>query len=990
MQTEPSIRTRLTLLVGGVALPLVFLAGYTIWTEFNSNLDEAKGQTDQFARSTAAAVQQYVHGVVEIAGQLVANPEVRALDPEQCLAALTPVVEALPHVTNLVVNRVNGPLVCSAVPLPDDLSQDNSDRPWVQAAIESGTYTIAAPAPGPISPFLLTSITVPIRGDEDEITGTLSVPLGIAHLQALVEIPLPEGALLTITDTTYTVIARSIDPEEWVSRKLPLDDPDERSDISLLTGYNTTESADGVRRLFGYTAIEGTPWIVWAGLPTSIIYGPTISGLYPKLGLAALTLMFVFVFARIINRQIQTSLSGLSEQMKAVEPSLDAVLTESGPSEIADVARQYNALLQGRRQAEAHAAASADLSVLVMRSTNDAFWDWDLGTNQIECNPRFFEMFGGVASQPEEAMVFWANRVHPEDIEQVRARIEEALASKTEHWTSAYRMRRADGEWAEISDRFYVVNDPDGAPVRLVGEIMDVTEARSAQRQIEKVKERYQSILQNAAFGIYVASMDGQILDTNPAFLKLLGADKATALTWTDRDFYVEPADRDRHVERSLTGGASHPIETQWQTPNGRRLYMRLFISSFVEASGDIAIEVIAEDLTERRRLDGQFRKAQRMEAMGQVAGGVAHDFNNRLTVIQGRGEMIRSEVEHDPDLTEGINAILESAARAAELTRGLLAVSRKQMYRPQVISLNELVDTLNPGLKTILGERFALEVSREDELPSVSADPGHLQQVLENLIVNARDAQTDGGTVFLKTSARSVSVDEASEVPGLRAGSYVALSITDQGPGIPPEVLNRVFEPFFTTKPMGIGTGMGLATAYGLAKQNDAFVSIDTELGRGTTVTLLVPEEGSDPIKVGAIGQTEVPRGDGSRVLVVEDEEGVRVVVVRTLQVLGYDVLETENADAALDLPDEALASLSALVTDVIMPGMQGPELADALRLRFPDLPTLFISGYQDQSGAFDFEPGSGLAFLAKPFTPQELGFALADLLRSLPVSSD
>jgi hypothetical protein len=331
MQTEPSIRSRLTLLVMGVALPLVFFAGYTIWTEFNSSLDEAKGRTDQFAQSTAAAVQQYVQGVVEIADELVANPAVRALDPEQCLAALTPVAEALPHVTNLVVNRVNGPLVRSVVPIPDALGQDNSGRPWVQAAIESGTYTIAAPVPGRISQFLFTSITVPIRGDEDEITGTLSVPL--------------------------------------------------RSDMSVLTGYNTTESVDGVRRLFGYTAIEGTPWIVWASLPTSFIYGPTISGLYPKLGLAALTLMFVFVFARTMNWQIRTSLSGLSEQMKAIKPSLDAVLTESGPSEIADVARQYNALLQGRRRAEAHAAANADLSDLVMRSTSSRDRGWPFWPN---------------------------------------------------------------------------------------------------------------------------------------------------------------------------------------------------------------------------------------------------------------------------------------------------------------------------------------------------------------------------------------------------------------------------------------------------------------------------------------------------------------------------------------------------------------------------------------------------------------------------------
>ena len=943
----------------GVALPLPLLAGFSIWTDFASSLRSAESQTDRLASAVASSVSRYVTDAVDIAAELVQQPDVRSLDPARCTQALPPISRVLRHVTNLVVNRADGALVCTVVPLPDDRGRDVSDRPWVQSALTSGEVTISPPIFGRISQKFLTSLRVPIRGDDHEVTGILTMALGLDALQTLVVHENPDGRLVTITDTSFIVVARSLDPDDWIQDTLPLRSASDAADMSILSGYNTAEGAYGIRRLFAYQRIEGTPWLVWAGIPTSQIYAPALAPLYPKLGLAALTILFVLLYARTMNRQIQTSLSGLSAEMKDADSTPLGLVRESGPREIAEVAKQYNWLLRDRRKAEAAAAMSADLNDLVMRASNDALWDWDLVTGRIQGNRRFVDVFAGPDIDLGQGDAFWTSRVHPDDAARMTVRNADLVSGSTDSFTSDFRIRRADGTWAEVLDRCHAVRGGHGRPARLFGAMMDVSVTREAQRKVEQAKARYRAVLKNAAIGIYVAKMDGTLIEANPAFLSMFGIERADALALTEDAFFVDPRDLERELRGNSPGSKAISQETSWRTPSGRLLRVRFFRNSFVDETGQIAVEVMTEDLTEHKKLEEQFRQAQNLEAVGQLAG-----------------------VGANPDLLESLDAILESTAGAAKLTRELLAVSRQQMYRPRVLQMNTLVESLGTTFSTLLGETHGLEMILPEGLPSVSVDPGHIQQILLTIIINARDAQPSGGSITRADIRPSGHRGRGGCYRRPRRGH---LHLPDRvRPGDRHGAQRpRAFEPFFTTQPFGLGAGLGLATVYGLAKQNYGFVSITSEVGRGTEVEVLFPEAVVDPDALSSSEGLATASGDGATLLIVEDELGVRAVVARTLTALGYSVIEAENGEAALALPDDVWNDVSAVVTDIVMPGIRGTEVAERVRLRFPALPVLFIAGYLDDPAAMAACEEPDRAFLSKPFTPQALGFHVGELLR-------
>jgi two-component system, cell cycle sensor histidine kinase and response regulator CckA len=974
-----SIRSQLRLLALGVALPITSLAAFAIVTEFRTSLRVAEAEADQVAATVAVGATQYLADASAIGVALAASPDVRSLDPDRCLRALRPIAAVTPQFTNLLVNRADGRLVCSVVPPPDERGLDASDRPWFMKAVTIGEITVSPPIYGRISQAWISALTFPIEVD-GEIIGGVTVPLSLDQLQSLVTREVPENYLLTITDSAVVVLARSDSIDAWIGNRIP-SAPGEATDLTVRAGLNRAHDAGGVERIFAFRAIEGAPWIAWAGIPADVVYGPVLRRLYPTVGLAALAILVAALLGLIVHRRIGGSLTGLITGMEAAEATPGGSVPETGPPEVARVASQYNRLLRARREAEAEAAASADLHELVMRATNDGVWDWDLTRDRVDANPRFFELFGGGPSDSGGGEDFWRSRIHPDDVDAFLAR---AADESVDSWSAEYRIRRGDGGWAEVLDRVHTLRDADGRRVRLIGASMNVTEQRKAQRAVEKARERYRSILQNAAFGIYVASPDGTVLESNPALRAMLGLgeDEAEAEGLNERDFYAHAEDRDSEVEAALAGQLAGPVEVEWKKATGDLLFVRLFRSTFTTLGGETSLEVMAEDLTERRQLEEQFRQAQKMDAVGRLAGGVAHDFNNRLTVIRGRAQLLKDDMSLDAYALENIDAILESSAGAAKLTKELLAVSRRQVFRPRVVALDDLVGKLKPMLDTLLGETVTLDFRAEDDLPSVSADPGQIEQIVMNLAVNSRDALPDGGRIGIELLRREVGEDEAHSQAGLSPGDYVALRVSDDGIGMDQEVLDRVFEPFFTTKPMGKGTGLGLATVYGLAKQNDGYVSIRSMVGKGTDVELLLPAIEAAPDAPDPVAEKPAGPSTATTVLVVEDEEGVRVIVSRTLKRLGYEVLEAEDAEGALQIAEARLDGIEILVTDVVMPGMNGPALADTLTGRKSDLKVLFISGYADRQ-PMQLDPDHpNRAFLPKPFTPQSLGRAVADLL--------
>lgn len=376
-------------------------------------------------------------------------------------------------------------------------------------------------------------------------------------------------------------------------------------------------------------------------------------------------------------------------------------------------------------------------------------------------------------------------------------------------------------------------------------------------------------------------------------------------------------------------------------------------------------------DISERKLLEEQLFQAQKLEAVGRLAGGVAHDFNNLLTVISGTTDLLLLEGPVDPEVGAGLREIREAAGRASALTGQLLAYSRRQLVQPRVVSLNEVVVEMEGMLRRLLGERVELRTALTPELGPVRVDPGYLGQVIVNLAVNARDAMADGGTLVLETEEVEVDEAYARTVPDLVPGRYVVLAVIDSGTGIPREMRGRIFEPFFTTKPRGAGTGLGLSTVYGIVRQSDGHVAVYSEVGRGTTFRVYLPRVDGEP-EAAPEGEAEEPIPLGSEtVLVVEDDAHVRVLVEGILRRFGYRTLGASGGEEALLLSRSHPGRIDLLLTDVVMPGLNGRELADRLLLERPDMLVLFMSGYTDDDVLRHGMMEEGTHFIMKPFTP-------------------
>jgi signal transduction histidine kinase/ActR/RegA family two-component response regulator len=405
-----------------------------------------------------------------------------------------------------------------------------------------------------------------------------------------------------------------------------------------------------------------------------------------------------------------------------------------------------------------------------------------------------------------------------------------------------------------------------------------------------------------------------------------------------------------------------------------------LAIATALASHAAIAVENRRLLLESRRAYDelaetqGQLEQAQKMDAIGRLAGGVAHDFNNLLTVILGRTDLLLGPLAPEHPMRRGIELIQRTAGRAAELTRQLLAFSRKQVLEPVVLDLNAVTADMKDMLGRLIGEDIALLTTPTPGLGRVTADRGQIEQVIMNLAVNARDAMPQGGRLILETANVDLDDDYLRRHVGARPGPHVMLAVSDTGTGIPREIQSQIFEPFFTTKEPGKGTGLGLATVYGIVKQSGGYIEVDSEPGRGTTFRIYLPRCDAEPVAAERGSRPEVGAGGTETILLVEDEEGVRELARDILRASGYTVLEARNGAEALLLCERHQGPLDLLLTDVVMPRMSGRELAERLTPLRPDLSVLYMSGYTDDAVIRHGVLGAGTAFLQKPFTPVTL----------------
>jgi len=797
-----------------------------------------------------------------------------------------------------------------------------------------------------------------------------------------------------------------------------------------------------------------------------------------------------------------------------------------------------------RRQVDQALRVARERFELVARATNDAVWDWDLVNDTNWQNEGFEVLFGYKRAAGELEDAPWRTRLHPEDRERVLARLNAMLAGTEASWSDEYRFRRADGTYAEVFDRGYIIRNAQGRAVRMVGAMSDITALRRAeqvQRAIYRIAQATSTVAglpevlaavhetvgellpaRNFYIALYDAAQDlvsfpyfvderdpvpdprpprhgltERVLKTGKSLLvtpevfdtlrqeglaDLVGAPSvdwlgvplktrdrtigvlavqsyAEGVRYTPREqeilefvsTQVAVAIERKEVEQSLVeretryrllfeanpeamfvydretlrflaaneaavrrygysvpeflamtirelrqpseqerleavlaqpvAGARFIDNVRHMRKGGESIDVEVLSDGLVFA-GRPARLVLARDVSERKRLESQLRQSQKMEAVGRLAGGIAHDFNNLLTAITGYSDLLLHDLSPDDPRRQDVEEIGKATARAAALTQQLLAFSRKQVLQPRVIDLNMVVNNARNLLQRLIGEHITLVTSCAPDLGAVRADLAQFEQVIVNLAVNARDAMPQGGKLLIET--RNVSLEDAhlTEDSVISPEGYVQLTVTDTGIGMDDQTKARLFEPFFTTKGLGKGTGLGLSTVYGIVKQSGGTIWVYSEPGTGTTFKIYLPRVSAEAEPLGpSTVSLAAPRGDET-ILFVEDEPALRAVACRSLAMQGYRVMDAPDAEAALALAAGFPGTIHLLVTDVIMPGLSGHELAGRLAAARHDLRVLYISGYTDEAIVSHGVLAPGVSYLQKPFSPDTLARRVREVL--------
>ena len=506
--------------------------------------------------------------------------------------------------------------------------------------------------------------------------------------------------------------------------------------------------------------------------------------------------------------------------------------------------------------------------------------------------------------------------------------------------------------------------------------VASAIQRKRSQDALRDSEVRYRTLIQSAVYGIFGWNLEQRFTDVNPALVAILGyesAEDVLALT-SASEVYVDPSQHQEIVSTLLTVGQLRGMEVQWRRRDGKSITVRLSGRTLLDQHGTSGFEMIVEDITERRLLEEQLRQSQKMEAVGQLAGGVAHDFNNLLTIIKGNSQLLLERLHEADSRRSGVEQIQKAADKAASLTSQLLAFSRKQVVAFRVLDVNAVLSNMAQLLPRLLGERIELSIVQGKELGTVKADPGQIEQIIMNLALNARDAMPNGGRLTLET--RNIELDQSYSDQHIQVegGRYVQLSVSDTGVGIDPETLPHIFEPFFTTKPAGKGTGLGLSTVYGIVQQSNGYIWAYSDPGVGTTFKLYLPRVDQPAETLDSQpGPTELYAGFET-ILLVEDEDGVRSLIQLLLQRNGYRVLEAHNAEQALQIAESKKDRIHLLLTDLILPRLGGRELAERISALRPDIKCLFMSGYTDDSVLKSGVLDNQTPFLQKPFSMEAL----------------
>jgi len=512
--------------------------------------------------------------------------------------------------------------------------------------------------------------------------------------------------------------------------------------------------------------------------------------------------------------------------------------------------------------------------------------------------------------------------------------------------------------------------------IALLAVTRDITERKRTEKALRESEERYRRFIEQDLTGDYITTPDGKLLFYNPAFARIFGFESVEeAMNYNVALLYPTPEAREEFLELLRKKKKIELYEMELRTRDRKPVYViQNVIGTFNKKGELVEMRGYLFDITERKHLEEQFRQAQKMEAIGVLAGGVAHDFNNLLTVITGYCDLLLNRLATNNPLRKEVKQIKEAGERATSLTNQLLAFSRRQVVQPKVLNLNSVILSMDKMLRRLIGEDIVIKTSLDPNLGNVKVDPTQIEQIIMNLAVNARDAMPQGGRFTIETANIYLDETYTKQHVSVQTGPYVLLAISDNGIGMDAEMQARIFEPFFTTKGPGKGTGLGLSTVYGIVKQFAGNIWVYSEPGKGTTFKIYLPRV-SEEIESVKHRQVSAESLRGSEtILLVEDEEMVRDLACEILQEYNYKVLVPSNAAEAISICEQNRNTIHLLLTDVVMPGMSGPQLSEKLKSLHPEIKVLYMSGYADNAIIHHGVLKPGTPFIQKPFSPQNL----------------
>jgi PAS domain S-box-containing protein len=642
-----------------------------------------------------------------------------------------------------------------------------------------------------------------------------------------------------------------------------------------------------------------------------------------------------------------------------------------------------------RRRAEDKLRKSEERFREMAEHISEAFWLYDWNKREvIYTSPAYESIWGRPVEDLYAHEAEWNKSVHPEDLEYARVSFEKIVQTGGGE-KREYRIVRPDGSVRWVSDRGFAIRDENGQVVRIAGIAEDITERKRAEVALRESEERFRELAELMPETIFEVNLEGQLTFVNRNAYNYFGYTQADLKQGLSSFDMLIPAERDRareNVAKILSGEQTGINEYTALRKDGNTFPVMIHSAPIFKEGKPVGLRGFVIDITdrktaeeERHKLQVQFQQAQRFEALGTLAGGIAHDFNNLLMNIQGNTSLMLFELNNTHPHFELLKNIEKQVKSGAQLTKQMLGYARKGKFNVKPVDLNQIVDE---SAETFGRTRKEITIERkfENDLFSIAADRGQIDQVLLNLYVNAADAMPGGGKLILKTQNQThlnIKSDQYNPMPG----NYVQLTITDTGSGMDKSTLERIFDPFFTTKEMGRGTGLGLASVYGIIKSHDGYIDVESEKGHGTTFTIFLPASESG-VEGNAEADARLIKGSGT-LLIVDDEELVLDVGANMLEKLGYTVLKAHNGTEAVEIFEANKDKIKMVILDIIMPDMGGGAVYDKIKPINPDVKVLLSSGYSVDGQAIELLERGCDGFMQKPFTIEELSGKITQILK-------